>query len=182
MRNGHGRMATMALLYAAGTLSTFCAALSFCDSPGWAISWREEFDDAESWRQHFNVELAPPQNHTMHCKGKGCAALGSCREAACTEDSVYVHDGKLVLESNRASAGGYRTGAVNTWGKASWRAGEGTFRACISAQLPGSGYEGGRSQGLWPAHWFMPMDNTCDPDEGETDFDRDVLTLFLTPA
>lgn len=24
-------------------------------------------------------------------------------------------------------------------------------------------------QGLWPAHWMMPNDASCDPDEGEMD-------------
>ena len=62
----------------------------------------------------------------------------------------------------------YTTGAVNTWGKASWRAEQGTFRVCISARLPGVGSDGS-SQGLWPAHWLMPHDDTCDPDEGEMD-------------
>ena len=55
---------------------------------------------------------------------------------------------------------------VSSWGKAHWRPGDGTFRVCVSARLPGAG---GASQGLWPAHWLMPMDKTCDPDEGEMD-------------
>ncbi len=24
-------------------------------------------------------------------------------------------------------------------------------------------------QGIWPAHWMMPQDDSCDPDEGEMD-------------
>jgi hypothetical protein len=39
-------------------------------------------------------------------------------------------------------------GAVSTWGKASWRAGEGNFRVCVSARLPGTP---GHAQGIWPA-------------------------------
>lgn len=86
--------------------------------------------------------------------------------------------GELVLTSDVAPADrattSFTTGAVNTWGKAAWRAGDGTFRVCVSARLPGvsggsAGTASAGSQGLWPAHWLMPHDNSCDPDEGEMD-------------
>ena len=39
---------------------------------------------------------------------------------------------------------------------------------CVSAKLPGfRGHD--NNTGLWPAHWLMPDDDTCDPDEGEID-------------
>eukprot|EP00038_Savillea_parva_P001783 m.107310 g.107310 ORF g.107310 m.107310 type:complete len:216 (+) comp10620_c1_seq1:689-1336(+) len=90
-----------------------------------------------------------------------------------------VTNGTLVLQSDRTAAAGtsgspgatttLKTGAVNTWGKRSWRAGNGTFRVCVSAMLPGDASDAKASQGLWPAHWLMPHDSTCDPDEGEMD-------------
>ena len=37
--------------------------------------------------------------------------------------------------------------------------------------LPGGGSNvtAGAGQGIWPAHWMMPQDSSCDPDEGEMD-------------
>jgi len=62
----------------------------------------------------------------------------------------------------------FTTGAVNTFGKSVWTANPGAFRMCISAKLPGGGGSN-RGQGIWPAHWLMPNDDSCDPDEGEID-------------
>ena len=85
-------------------------------------------------------------------------------------DSVAVRGGRLVLTSQRRERLGrnFTTGAVNTWGKASWSASAAAapFRLCISAILPGVP---GRAAGVWPAHWLMPHDDSCDPDEGEMD-------------
>lgn len=104
------------------------------------------------------------------CSGIECILLGSCRDAACVDDDVYLENGSLVLRSrNGASKPALTTGAVNTWGKKGWRTSEGTFRVCISAQLPGYPDDALGSQGVWPAHWLMPHDSTCDPDEGEMD-------------
>ena len=52
--------------------------------------------------------------------------------------------------------------------KADWNVRDGTYRLCISAQLPGGGAKGDGA-GIWPAHWQMPNDSSCDPDEGEPD-------------
>jgi hypothetical protein len=102
------------------------------------------------------------------CAGYACVELGSCRDAACTPDNVYLKDGQLVMQSSRASssasdtdAPALTTGAVNTWGKAGWRASDGDFRVCISARLPGNAGGGGQAQGIWPAHWLMPHDDSC---------------------
>ena len=161
--------------------------MSFCDDPAWRITWRDEFDgphlDATKWTVQRGVApgLPPPPPFSPRqpqvgrleadCHGPQCASLGSCREAACTEDSVSLRDGRLVLTSVRRQAmhRNYTTGAVNTLGKATWRADahdNGPFRMCISAQLPGVP---GRSTGVWPAHWLMPATEACDPDEGEMD-------------
>lgn len=102
---------------------------------------------------------------------------GSCRHARCAEDDAYIEDGALVLRSQRrpscfsgGSAPGcfnYSTGAVTTQNKMTVSAHPG-FRLCVSAKLPGGG-GGKRGQGIWPAHWMMPNDESCDPDEGEID-------------
>jgi hypothetical protein len=104
------------------------------------------------------------------CHGDGCVILGSCRSAACTADNAYLENGTLVLRSQRQEAQGlnFTTGAVNTRHKSTWTASPGAFRLCVSAKLPGGG--GDQSgRGIWPAHWLMPDDDTCDPDEGEID-------------
>lgn len=116
------------------------------------------------------MDFAPEARHALgaDCAGDSCVLLGSCRSAACTADNVYLENGTLVLRAQREQVQGlnYTTGAVNTRHKSTWTAAPGAFRMCISAKLPGSGPSG---QGLWPAHWLMPNDDTCDPDEGEID-------------
>jgi beta-glucanase (GH16 family) len=105
------------------------------------------------------------------CQGDGCILLGACRDAECLAANAVVEAGHLTLRSARSSSSthhNYTTGAVSTWGRASWNAADGAFRVCISAKLPGHG-AGGASQGIWPAHWMMPHDQSCDPDEGEMD-------------
>lgn len=167
------------------------AAASFCDEAGWTTTWRDEFEaetlDAAKWTVEHGVAdvaatlgaaNAPRSGAGRHgalgsdvdCHGAACATLGSCRDAACTRDSVHVRGGRLVLTSQRRHVlnRNFTTGAVNTRDKVTWRASaeEGAFRLCISAVLPGVP---GRAQGVWPAHWLMPNDNSCDPDEGEMD-------------
>lgn len=161
------------------------ASVSFCDDDGsFRTVFRDDFDGAELDERKWNIEVAPAPVQRSHlvagehirqrakvradCSGQGCIQLGSCRDAACTRSETYVEAGELTLRSSRTGTSNFTTGAVNTWGKAGWRASDGVFRVCISARLPGVGSDGS-SQGLWPAHWLMPHDNTCDPDEGEMD-------------
>eukprot|EP01052_Picozoa_sp_SAG31_P015087 SAG31_NODE_959_length_10757_cov_2.260086_4_plen_400_part_00 len=165
---------------------------SFCQAqPGWRLEWFDEFGgdklDPAKWlpvvTPHNHDGVAQPRTSLplrrsalgakagADCSGTGCILLGACRDAACVEDAAYVDAGTLVLESAAAattadSERNFTTGAVSTWGKASWSTDDGTFRVCVSAMLPGAG-PGPPSQGLWPAHWLMPHDNSCDPDEGE---------------
>mmetsp|Transcript_7591 Transcript_7591/g.16317 ORF Transcript_7591/g.16317 Transcript_7591/m.16317 type:complete len:287 (-) Transcript_7591:40-900(-) len=155
-------------LLAPGTLA---ASSGFCDQSGWTQEWADEFEGSQLDSGKWKVEVAeaPGLGAGADCAGYACTALGSCREAACVADNVYVEGGKLVLRSDRSGATNYTTGAVNTWDKANWKASDGTFRLCISAKLPGAPDHPAGSQGLWPAHWLMPNDATCDPDEGEMD-------------
>mmetsp|Transcript_16635 Transcript_16635/g.37284 ORF Transcript_16635/g.37284 Transcript_16635/m.37284 type:complete len:280 (-) Transcript_16635:95-934(-) len=144
---------------------------SFCDATGWRIVWRDEFEGALNMSR-WNVEhgVHSSAGSSADCHGADCHLLGSCRDAACSKDEVNVEGGRLVLSSHRRHMLGrnYTTGAVNTWGKVAWRASaaEGPFRLCTSAILPGVP---GRAAGVWPAHWMMPHDDSCDPDEGEMD-------------
>ena len=144
-----------------------CTLCGFCDDDSFDMVFRDEFDGASLNTSAWTAVVAPAQPATMHCNGTGCIRLGACRDASCVASNAYLHEGKLVLRSQALGEASWTTGAVSTWGKASWKPSDGTFRVCVSARLPGAGI--GRSQGLWPAHWLMPMDGTCDPDEGEMD-------------
>ena len=129
---------------------------SFCDQVGWEQVWADDFDgpllDNSSWSVDF--------------KGNDSRV----RDSLGTRDNVYLEDGALVLRTQRQKAGGYdyTSGAVQTQGKRSWR---GHTRVCIKAQLPGGAKNGanGTGNGIWPAHWLMPNDSTCWPDNGEID-------------
>ena len=157
----------------------------FCDDPagGFRSVFSDEFSGKTLDETKWNIEVAAPSSSShsnttggegghgrrsirsrdragADCSGEGCIALGSCRDAACTKEEAFTADGALVLRSSKGSGEkNWTTGAVNTWGKAAWRAGEGTFRVCVSAKLPGVS-DDGSSQGLWPAHWLMPHDDT----------------------
>eukprot|EP00056_Hartaetosiga_gracilis_P004929 m.79638 g.79638 ORF g.79638 m.79638 type:complete len:282 (-) comp11983_c0_seq2:210-1055(-) len=93
------------------------------------------------------------------------AGLG--RDATLTAANVIVGGGILTLSTHRYPIGNtslfnFTSGAVITKDKQKWTFG----RFCVHARLPGvPGY----SQGVWPAHWLMPNDNSCDPDHGEID-------------
>ena len=144
-----------------GMASSFCA-------PGsqWELAWADDFNgpglDEASW--------TPLTGNTDR-------NVGTCRFGFCTPDAVAVRNGTLVLTSDVAAPGaghGYNwtTGAVSTQGKRSWPDSP-AYRLCVSAILPGGGPggdgAGGTATGLWPAHWLMPEDDSCDPDEGEMD-------------
>ena len=148
--------------------------MSFCDAAGWHVVWRDEFSkpalDATKWNVAVTTDDSGLDLPRADCHGAGCILLGSCRDAACTQDDVTIRDGRLVLTSQRRGHLGrnFTTGAVNTWGKAAWAGDDanGPFRLCVSAVLPGVP---GHAAGVWPAHWLMPHDDSCDPDEGEMD-------------
>lgn len=145
----------------------------WCDEwEGSILEWSDEFDgdsiDASKWNIVCNDMSAV-----------NCGALpfptsangAECRSARCIPEAVTVADGFLTLISQRDSnnSTAWTTGAVKTQNKSSWTTGDGTYRMCISAKLPGGASGEGAGQGIWPAHWMMPEDDSCDPDEGEMD-------------
>lgn len=127
---------------------------SYCGRPGWRRAWGDEFDSDGVDPRKWTVEDG--------------TSIGACRSAYCTPANVRVRNGTLVLESKRENLNGrnFSTGAVNTKRTATWAPTNGTFRVCVSAKLPGVA---GQGQGLWPAHWLMPLPRACDPDLGEMD-------------
>ena len=157
-----------------GRLPVMASPISFCAQPGWSTVWSDHFSSPTLDATKWNVPVSNAASHRTlgaDCRGRDCIPLGSCRDASCTREDVYIEGGQLTMRSRRTAPGAWATGAVNTWGKAAWRANEssGPFRACVNAVLPGDSVNASRSAGLWPAHWLMPHDDACDPDEGEMD-------------
>jgi beta-glucanase (GH16 family) len=130
---------------------------SFCDPDDvWKADWSDEFHGTELSAKDWNVVAGNE--------------VGPCRNAECLPGNVHVEDGELVLTSRREKSGklNFTTGAVTTRGKHGWRYTP-AFRLCVRAKLPGGGPEAGAGQGIWPAHWMMPDEKSCDPDLGEMD-------------
>jgi len=124
---------------------------SFCDTTGiWKQVYQEEFNslDQNSWTITLGQD-----------SGQG-------RDAYLTAENVFIQDGKLVLRSQKQIINNfnYTSGAVTSRNKKYWKYG----RVCVSAILPGGGTKG-QGQGIWPAHWMMPNDQSCWPDHGEID-------------
>ena len=118
-------------------------------------------------------------------RGGGDAGGSMTQSAVGHASNVLVENGNLVLVTRRATAqerhslgAEYLTGAVTTRLRRHFEPG----RLCVSAKLPGSARgKPGSNQGLWPAHWLMPIhandfDQTkgCWPDLGEIDIMEQV--------
>ena len=142
---------------------------SFCNpTPQWPRSFAEEFDGKDLNTSTWDVYL---DNSDGQC------GFGIGRYGRCDASNVYLQDGSLVLRSDRkhscnAKEGcfNYSSAGITTRDKATWSVANGAgFRLCVSAILPGGSAAGGGGAGIWPAHWMMPNDRSCDPDEGEID-------------
>eukprot|EP00041_Stephanoeca_diplocostata_P025672 m.677550 g.677550 ORF g.677550 m.677550 type:complete len:641 (-) comp22798_c1_seq1:986-2908(-) len=131
---------------------------SFCDpvADAWAAEFVEEFDGDVLNASVWTVKTGGGNSY--------------CRSATCTTEDVYVEDGSLVIRTRRdpANASAYFSGGVDTRDKVTWKDTP-AFRLCVSAILPGGGHGLAGGRGMWPAHWMMPNDASCDPDEGEMD-------------
>mmetsp|Transcript_29220 Transcript_29220/g.82986 ORF Transcript_29220/g.82986 Transcript_29220/m.82986 type:complete len:313 (-) Transcript_29220:120-1058(-) len=143
---------------------------SFCSTDadsGWKLDWEDHFDsdklDASAWEV---VTSTGRGNVRLPVAGLNVTA---CREAECRRENVRIHDGQLIILSERDPDGRLTSGAVTTKGRRAWSGDHSPFRLCVRARLPGIG--GGRGQGIWPAHWMLPENNRSDRclDEGEMD-------------
>ena len=121
-------------------------ATSLCEQDDYKVWWEEDFDfyDAGVWTK----DVGPPGDSRT-------------RSADAIADAVYVEGGDLVIRTNGTWNGtawtNLTSGAVT-----STPSFKGPARVCVRAQLPGGG-GAGRGQGIWPAHWLMPQDDSCWP-------------------
>jgi beta-glucanase (GH16 family) len=135
-------------------------ASSFCEEDGWDLLWSDEFDGEELDLNTWTIDVGPARHDSR------------TRDARATKDSVFVHNGALIIRSNATWNGtgweNLTSGAIWTQNKVSFR---GPTRVCVSAKLPGGGApHKGSGTGIWPAHWLMPnLDDSCWPCRGEID-------------
>jgi len=140
--------------------------MNFCEN---AQIFSASFCDNQSgWKQVFKDDFNSIDNKTWTVNlGK---SDGLARQAWLMAENVYTENGNLVIKSASQKVFGdgqwwdWTSGALTSQDKKFYQYG----RFCISAKLPGAGSPG-QGQGIWPAHWLMPNDNSCWPDHGEID-------------
>jgi len=105
-------------------------------------------DGDANWKVVFNDDFDAPLNKTLWNAELGVNnSMG--RTANVTWEDSYTEDGNLVLRSRKLADGTYTSGGLNSI--IGWQYG----RFCVRAILPGAGP--GKSAGMWPAHWMMPL-------------------------
>lgn len=108
---------------------------------GWKLVWHDEFEG-----DRLDLSKWTPED----------AALVKNNEAQYySPENVIVHDGVVTLRSERRARGGrpFTSGLIETTGKFARVYG----RYEVRARLP-------KGQGVWPAHWLMPDDNSWPPE------------------
>ncbi len=109
---------------------------------GYRLLWHDEFDSDELNTDNWTIEQREPgwTNNEMQ------AYTDSAQ-------NVYIEDGKLILKAvkdkNENGLTCYTSGKVNSKGKKQFLYGKVVVRAKVPA-----------GQGLWPAIWMMPQDES----------------------
>ena len=131
------------VLSAAMLLPAFgCAAKTKTpDIDGYKLLWSDEFDGKTMDQKKWNYEPHEPgwTNNEL-------------QEYTTSTDNVFVRDGKLVLKAIKTTKDGkdyYTSGKVTGQNKTDFQYG----KVVVSAKVP-------EGQGLWPAIWMMPKDES----------------------
>ena len=108
---------------------------------GYNLLWSDEFDGDSLNEEIWNRELREPgwTNNEL-------------QEYTDSDENIYVEDGYLVLRAiaeERDGATYYTSGKVNSQNNAQFQYG----RVEVRARVP-------EGQGLWPAIWMMPQDES----------------------
>lgn len=107
----------------------------------WNLVWNEDFDGDQLDKSKWSCELREPGwvNNEL-------------QEYTDSEENVFIKDGNLVLKAIKSERDGkpyYTSGKVSTQDKITFKYGK--FE--IKAKSP-------KGQGLWPALWMMPNDES----------------------
>lgn len=136
--------------------------------PGYEILWHDEFDGSSLDDSIWNRELREPgwTNNEL-------------QEYTDSDENIFIRDGKLVLKAQKTEKNGkdyYTSGKVNSQSKKPFTYG----KVVVSAKAP-------EGQGLWPAIWMMPEDESYYgqwPKCGEIDImevlGNDLSTAYCT--
>ena len=108
---------------------------------GYDLLWHDEFNGTALDETAWSMELREPgwTNNEL-------------QEYTSSTDNVFVRDGKLVLKAIKTDNNGkdyYTSGKVNSQNKKDFMYG----KVVASAKVP-------EGQGLWPAIWMMPTDES----------------------
>lgn len=108
---------------------------------GYNLLWNDEFNGSEMDETIWNYEPHEPgwTNNEL-------------QEYTTSTDNVFVKDGKLVIKAIKTTEDGkdhYTSGKVTTQNKKDFMYG----KVVVSAKAP-------EGQGLWPAIWMMPTDES----------------------
>ena len=108
---------------------------------GYNLLWNDEFDGDKLNEEIWTRELREPgwTNNEL-------------QEYTASDDNIFVRDGKLVLKAIKTEKDGkeyYTSGKVNSQNKKDFTYG----KVVVSAKVP-------EGQGLWPAIWMMPQDES----------------------
>lgn len=109
---------------------------------GYQLLWHDEFDGDTLNEEIWTRELREPgwTNHEL-------------QEYTDSEDNIFVADGNLVLKAIKTTLDNgndyYTSGKVNSQNKADFMYG----KVIVRAKAP-------EGQGLWPAAWMMPTDES----------------------
>ena len=118
-----------------------CAKTKTPDIDGYKLLWSDEFDGKTMDQKKWNYEPHEPgwTNNEL-------------QEYTTSTDNVFVRDGKLVLKAIKTTKDGkdyYTSGKITGQNKTDFQYG----KVVVSAKVP-------EGQGLWPAIWMMPKDES----------------------
>lgn len=135
---------------------------------GYNLLWNDEFDGSALDETIWNKELREPgwTNNEL-------------QQYTDSDENIFVQDGKLILKAVKTEKDGkdyYTSGKVNSQSKKPFTYG----KVVVSAKAP-------EGQGLWPAIWMMPEDESYYgqwPKCGEIDImevlGNDLSTAYCT--
>ena len=123
----------------------------------WQLVWSDEFDDNNLDTDKWSYQIGTGQSEGLTAWGNNELQYYTDRE-----ENVFIEDGKLHITAHRENYNGmrYTSARLRTLNKGDWQYG----RVEVRAKMP-------EGQGIWPAIWMLPTDNSFGtwPKSGEID-------------